>query len=263
MAVESARTALVTGASRGVGKGVAVGLMEAGFRVFATGRSIADADLPDAVLRLPCDHLDDAQTHAAFAAVTERAGRLDVLVNNAWGGYEGMVEDGAFTWMAPFWEQPMRRWTGMMDAGVRAAFVCSAQAAKLMVPARRGLIVNISFWAAQKRVGNAIYGIAKAATDKLTADLAQELAPHGVAVLSLYPGLVRTEAVVEAAKGGAFDLADSESPQFIGRVIAALAGDARTAARNGQVVVAAAAAAELGVRDIDGRQPRTLGLADV
>src|SRR5262249_9444346 len=160
-------------------------------------------------VRLPCDHLDDAQTAAAFATATA-GGRLDVLVNSAWGGYEGMVENGAFTWPAPFWEQPLRRWEAMMDAGVRAAFVCAAMAARLMAPQRHGLIVNISFWAARKHIGNAIYGVAKAATDKLSADMAEELRPHGVAAVSLYPGLVRTEAVLAAATQGAFDLAESE-----------------------------------------------------
>jgi NAD(P)-dependent dehydrogenase (short-subunit alcohol dehydrogenase family) len=258
----AARTALVTGASRGVGRGVAIALDAAGYRVFATGRSVAAAELPPSVVRLPCDHLDDTQTAAAFAAATAD-GRLDVLVNSAWGGYEGMVEDGAFTWPAPFWEQPLRRWTAMMDAGVRAAFVASAHAARLMTARRTGLIVNVSFWAAQKRIGNTIYGAAKAATDKLSADMAEELAPFGVAAISLYPGLVRTEAVLAAAAQGAFDLAESESPEFIGRVVAALADDPGLMARSGQVLVAAAVAAELGVVDVDGRQPRPLTLNDV
>ena len=252
----------MTGASRGVGRGVAIALAEAGYRVFATGRSVASADLPDAVVRLTCDHLDDAQTAAAFAAATADGG-LDVLVNSAWGGYEGMVENGAFTWPAPFWEQPIHRWTSMMDAGVRAAFVCSARAARFMVPRRRGLMVNISFWAAQKRIGNALYGISKAATDKLTADVAEELKPFGVAAVSLYPGLVRTEAVIAAAASGAFDLANSESPEFIGRVIAALYGDPGLMKRCGRALVAASIAAELGVTDIDGLTPRALSIADV
>ena len=181
-------------------------------------------------------------------------------MNNAWGGYERMVENGSFTWGVPFWEQPLHRWTAMMDAGVRAAFVAASCAARTMVPARRGLIVNISVWAAQRFIGNAIYGISKAATDKLTADLAHELKPHGVVALSLYPGLVRTEAVLAAAAGGWFDLSNSESPEFLGRVIAALASDPRLNERSGQVIVAAAAAQELGVADVDGRQPRPLTL---
>lgn len=255
-------TALVTGASRGVGRGVAISLAEAGYRVFATGRSILTADLPKGVVRIRCDHLRDEETAAAFARIAE-AGPLDLLVNSAWGGYERMVEDGRFTWTSPFWEQPAHRWTSMMDAGVRAAWVAGAHAARLMLPRRRGLIVNISYWAAQKYIGNTIYGVAKAATDKMTADMAHELRPHGVAVVSLYPGLVRTEAVMAAAEGGWLDLSNSESPEFIGRVVAALARDPALMERTGTVLVAAALAGEYGVKDMDGRQPRPLTLGTV
>jgi NAD(P)-dependent dehydrogenase (short-subunit alcohol dehydrogenase family) len=255
-------TALVTGASRGVGRGAAIGLAESGFKVFATGRTIANADLPDTITRVPCDHLQDDETAKAFARV---GGRLDVLVNSSWGGYERMMEDGKFTWAVPFWEQPLHRWSSMMDAGVRAAFVAAAYAARIMlaqkdVQQKRGLIVNISHWAAQKRIGNSIYGIAKAATDEMTADLAQELRPHGVAVVSIYPGLVRTELVMAAAESGFFDLSNSESPEFAGHVIAALARDPQLMERSGSVCVAAALAMEYGVSDIGGRQPTPLTL---
>jgi NAD(P)-dependent dehydrogenase (short-subunit alcohol dehydrogenase family) len=148
----------------------------------------------------------------------------------------------------------------MMTAGVRAAFVAGQHAARLMVPARRGLIVNISFWAAQTYLGNTLYGMAKAATDKMTSDMAHELKPHGVTAVSLYPGLVRTELVL-AAK--VFDLSNSESPEFIGRVVAALAADPQVSSRTGKVLVAAAVAEEYGVTDIDGRRPRPLTLADL
>ena len=157
----------------------------------------------------------------------------------------------------------MHRWTGMMDAGVRAAFVCSAHAARLMTPRRRGLIVNISFWAAQRHLGNAIYGIAKAATDKLTSDTAVELEPFDIPVISLYPGLVRTEAVLAAAESGAFDLSTSESPEFIGRVINALSSDPDLMSRTGQVLVAATVAKEFGVLDIDGKSPPALTLGEI
>jgi len=253
-------TALVTGASRGVGRGVAISLFEAGYDVFATGRTIHEASLPASVVRIRCDHLRDEETAAAFDRV---AGGLDVLVNNAWGGYERMVENGAFTWTAPFWQQPMHRWTGMIDAGVRGAFVASSHAARIMAPRGRGLIVNISFWAAQKRIGNVIYGVSKAATDKMTSDMAHELRPHGVAVASLYPGLVRTEAVLAAAEAGWLDLSNSESPEFIGRVVAALARDPKLADRSGKVLVAATIARELGITDIDGRQPEPLTIEKV
>jgi NAD(P)-dependent dehydrogenase (short-subunit alcohol dehydrogenase family) len=250
-------TALVTGASRGVGRGVAISLAEAGYDVYATGRSIATADLPEGIHRIVCDHTRDADAAAAFA----QAPALDVLVNSAWGGYERMIDNGQFTWGVPFWEQPDHRWTSMIDAGLRAAFVASQYAARAMVPVKRGLIVNISFWPAQKYVGNTIYGIAKAATDKLTADTAHELRAHNVAVASLYPGLVRTEAVMAAAEW--LDLSNSESPEFIGRVIAALASDPKLMDRSGKALVAAALALEYCVKDIDGKQPKPLTLADV
>jgi dehydrogenase/reductase SDR family protein 1 len=256
------KTAWVTGASRGVGRGVAISLAEAGFRVFATGRSISGADLPASIVRIPCDHLRDEESAAAFRKIAE-AGRLDLLVNSAWGGYEKMVESGSFTWTLPFWEQPAHRWSSMMDAGVRAAFVCASHAARLMARNRSGLIVNISFWAAQKYIGNAIYGVAKAATDKMSADMAHEIRRHGVTVVSLYPGLVRTESVMTATQAGWLNLSNSESPEFIGRVIAALAGDPVLIERSGKVLVAAAVAAELGVKDVDGKQPQPLTLEAV
>ncbi len=253
------QNAMVTGASRGVGRGIASALSSVGYQVYATGRGILSADLPDAVVRIPCDHLKDEETARAFGGVDS----LDVLVNCAWGGYERMSEDGVFTWGRPFWEQPAHRWTSMVDAGVRAAFTASAHAAKLMVPRGKGLIVNISFWAAQKHIGNVIYGISKAATDKMTADMAHELRPHGVSVVSLYPGLVRTEAVLDAARQGWLDLKNSESPDFLGLVVAALAVDPQLTARSGQVVVAALVARELGVCDVDGSQPIPLTLETV
>jgi dehydrogenase/reductase SDR family protein 1 len=256
-------TALVTGGSRGVGRGVVLGLVKAGFCVYATGRSVATAELPGEVRRLPCDHLRDEETDRVFQTIEANGQGLDLLANCAWGGYERMVEDGVFTWLAPFWEQPRHRWTSMIDAGVRAAYVCSARAARLMVAQRTGLIVNISFWAAQKRIGNALYGISKAATDKLTSDVAEELAPFGVAAISLYPGLVRTEAVLAAAASGAFDLANSESPEFIGNAIAGLYKDPSLMKRSGRALVAASIAAELGITDIDGSSPRALTIVDV
>ncbi|MFZ1989954.1 MAG: SDR family NAD(P)-dependent oxidoreductase [Alphaproteobacteria bacterium] len=252
--------ALVTGASRGIGRGIASALAAADTQVFATGRTIESADLPLSVRRLACDHRDDAQTTEVFSTLWVEAGRIDVLVNAAWGGYERMIENGKFTWGLPFWRQPLHRWDSMMGAGVRAAYVASALAAPRMIEQRSGLIVNLSFWAAQRFIGNTLYGVAKAATDKLTADIAHELKPYNVAALSLYPGLVRTESVLEAAKSGAFDLSNSESPEFIGRVIDALVRDPTLMARSGKVVVAAQAARELGVFDIDGKSPAPLSL---
>jgi dehydrogenase/reductase SDR family member 1 len=253
-------TALVTGASRGVGRGVAAALTAAGFEVFATGRSVETARLPDSIQRIRCDHRSDADTALAFERIAKTAQALDIVVNCAWGGYERMVENGQFTWTLPFWQQPEHRWASMMDAGVRAAFMVSARAIPLMLPHNRGLIVNLSFWAARKYLGNAIYGISKAATDKMSADMAHELKDHGITVVSLYPGLVRTEAVMQAADAGWLDITNSESPEFIGRVIAALYAEPNLIQRSGQVLIAAQVARELGVSDIDGRQPEPLTL---
>ena len=254
------KTALVTGASRGIGRGIAAALSDAGARVYATGRTIANTSLPDGVTRITCDHRNDEEVARVFDRIGSDSGRLDVLANGAWGGYEGMVENGKFTWMNPFWEQPARRWSAMIDAGVRAGFVASQHAARLMVPARSGVIAHLSHWAARKRLGNVIYGISKAATDAMAMQMADELRAHNVTSVSIYPGLVRTEAVLAA---GVFDLSNSESPEFIGRAVAALAGDSDVSRWNGSVVVAAALAEEYGFTDVDGRQPRPLTLADV
>ena len=204
--------------------------------------------------------LHDRAVDDLFRHIQDTSGKLDILVNVAWGGYERMVEDGKFTFIAPFWEQPAWRWDAMITAGVRAAFVASQHAARMMVQARRGLIAHISFWAAQKYLGNTLYGVSKAATDKMTADMAHELEPHGVTVVSIYPGLVRTEGVLAA---GVFDLSNSESPEFIGRAVAALAADPYVSRRSGSILVAAALASEYGYTDIDGKQPRALSLKDV
>ena len=195
-----------------------------------------------------------------FERIEAERGRLDVLVNSAWGGYERMVEDGQFTWPARFWQQPLWRWEAMVTVGVRGAFVASQHAARLMGPARQGLIVHLSHWAAQKYIGNVLYGMTKAATDKLAADMAHELKPHGVAVVSMYPGLVRTGAELAA---GVFDLSNSESREFIGRAVAALSQDRAALRRTGQVVVAAELAREYGFTDVDDKQPQPLSLADV
>ena len=131
----------------------------------------------------------------------------------------------------------------------------------MMIARRNGLIVNISFWAAQKHIGNVAYGVSKAATDKLTADMAHELKQQNVTVVSLYPGLVRTEAVLAAAEW--LNLSNSESPEFVGRAVAALACDANVIQKAGSVLVAAALAREYNFRDINGKSPRPLTLQEV
>lgn len=272
------KVAVVTGASRGVGKGIAVALGEAGAKVYVTGRTtrqgtdieklggtvFSTAEEVTAMggkgIAVACDHRDDTQTEKLFQQVKEENGRLDILVNNAWGGYERMEHDGQFTWLKPFWEQPFWRWDEMFHGGVRAAYVASAYAARIMIEQNRGLIVNISFWAAQKYIANVAYGAAKAAVDKMTADMAHEAEKYNIAVISLYPGLVRTESVLRAAEY--FDMSNSESPQFTGRVIAALTSDPNIMSKTGKVWVGAALAEEYGIEDIDGKHPRPVTLEE-
>jgi dehydrogenase/reductase SDR family member 1 len=229
--------ALVTGGSRGVGKGIAQELAIQSAAVYVTGRTVEQQQLAGGCTAVRCDHTDDAQVAAVVDRIVAEQHRLDLVVNSVWGG------------------------DAMFAAGVRAAYVASAFAARAMVEQRRGLVVNISFWAAQKHIGNVPYGVAKAATDKLTADMAHELREYGVAVVSLYPGLVRTEKVMEAA--AYLDLRNSESPRFIGRAVAALASDPQILEKTGRVLVAAAVAQEYGFADVDGTNPKPLTLAQV
>lgn len=272
------KVAIVTGASRGVGRGIALGLGEAGATVYVTGRSTVEGQgregLGGTILQtasdvttlggngfaVRCDHYEDAEVEAFFQRVLAEQGQVDILVNNVWDGYQRIVDNGRFTWADPFWEQPIWRWDAMFSGGVRAHFVASRLAAQQMVKQKRGLIVNISYWAAQKYMNNLMYGVSKIATDRMVQDMAHELQPHGVTAVSLYPGLVRTEGVMENAEH--FDLSNSESTQFLGRAVAALATDPNVIEKTGQVLVAAALGLEYGFTDIDGKQPRPLTLEE-
>jgi NAD(P)-dependent dehydrogenase (short-subunit alcohol dehydrogenase family) len=262
------KVAVVTGASRGVGKGIALGLGEAGATVYITGRTYDDdeATVPLAgtlqqtaaevthlggrCTAVRCDHDDDAQVEAVFEQVVQEQGRLDLLVNNAWAGYEGYHQDIYFAPNHPFWEKPISYWDANL-VGVRWAYVASLLAVRKMVSQASGLIVNISFGVPE--AGNPAYGIAKTAVDRLSWELAHQLRPHHIAAVSLYPGLVRTEGVLKAAQY--FDLSNSESPQFTGRAVAALAGDPLIMQKTGQALVVARLAQDYNFDDVDGKRP--------
>jgi dehydrogenase/reductase SDR family member 1 len=261
--------ALVTGGSKGVGRGITLGLAEYGATIYITGRNTEELEktavlaekLGGICIPIKCDHNKDDETKAVFEKIKNEQNALSLLVNCVWGGYEDMVENGQFTWVNKFWEQPTKRWDKIFAIGVRSIFVNSKNAMALMMPQNEGLIVNISFWAAQKYVGNVIYGASKVVADKLTSDMATELGKTDISVISLYPGLVRTEEVMKIAQY--LDMTNSESPQFIGRVISKLYLDPLRKQYSGKVCIAAALAEVYDIEDIDGKRPKPLTIEKV
>ena len=267
------KVCLVTGGSRGVGRGVALGLAEAGASVHITGRTERDGEHPDGLDRggslasvltaaeaYPgrvtahrVDHSSVEETEAIVRTVIAAEGRLDVLVNSAWGGYERMADETGFSWIYPLWQQPMWRWHAMMDVGVRSSYCTIRVASETMARQRSGLIVNVSFWAAQKFMQNVVYGVSKAAMDKMASDVAAQMREFNVAAIALYPGLVRTEEVMKNKQY--FDMSNSESMEFQGRAVAGLAVDPALMEKSGRVFTSADLALEYGYPDIDGRQP--------
>jgi dehydrogenase/reductase SDR family protein 1 len=259
------QVAVVTGASRGVGKGIALGLGEAGATVYVTGRSRSPGRLPGTIdatadevtraggrgIAVPCDHADDADVARLFEHVLADAGRVDILVNNAF-----CVPDGDL--FQPFWQAPLSFWDDMHRVGLRSHYVAAVHAARAMVAARRGLIVHVSSFGAKIYAVNVAYGVGKAGVDRMARDMARELAPHGVTSVALWPGVVRTERLELEAGRFPFDRATSESPLFSGRAVAALAADPQRQAKSGQSLVVAELAAEYGFTDVDGSRPASL-----
>lgn len=265
------RVAVVTGATRGAGRAIAAVLGEAGATVYVTGRSTRGAGTTD---RLPgtvedaaeevsarggrgiavrCDHTVDAEVEALFARVRAEQGRLDLLVNNAWGGYQGVLEEPS---PKPFWTVPVEPvWRGMFEAGVRAHLVASRLAVPLMLPRRSGLIVNTVAWAFSDYLGTLAYDVAKAAIVRMAFGMAWELEPFGIAAVALAPGFMRTERVMAAHAGTAFDLSGTESPEYTGRAVAALAADEGIMAKSGAILTVGDLAREYGFTDVDGRVP--------
>ncbi|AHH19241.1 putative oxidoreductase, SDR family [Nocardia nova SH22a] len=271
------RVAVVTGASRGIGKGIALELGAAGATVYVTGRSEHTGHLPGTVaataaeidalgghgVPFVCDHRDDEAVARLFETVRADHGRLDVLVNNVYNS------PASARWLGkPFWEVPPAAWDEGFDIGVRSHYAAAHFAAPLLIDSG-GLIVDISSPGAEHFTHNVVYGVGKAAVDRLTADMAHDLADTDVTVVSLWPGIVNTELlqlVPADAQGrrlitlpgeGTFDLNDAETPHFAGRAVVALAADTGRRARTGRAWRVADLAEAYGFTDIDGRVPRT------
>jgi dehydrogenase/reductase SDR family protein 1 len=193
-----------------------------------------------------CDHADDAAVAALFERVAAEAGRLDLLVNNAFRVSERLDP------RVPFWETPLSDWDDMIDVGTRSAYVATHFAARLMVPQGRGLVVNISSAGAVHFFHHVAYGVGKAALDRIAQDAAPTLARHGVAIVSLWPHLVKTERV-ERIPG--FDLNRAESLRFTGRAVVALASDPQVLRWSGRALTSRDLADEYGFADLDGSLP--------
>jgi len=280
------RIAIVTGASRGAGRGIAVELGAAGATVYVTGRSTHSApasgygsflestgmsvmpgsidDAADEVtaaggrgIPVRCDHTDSTQVQALFERVEREQGKLDVLVNNAWGGHETF---SLAALNAPFWEQPLAHWQSMFEHGVRNHVLACQLAAPTFLRQKRGLIVTTTFWDRDRYLkGNLFYDLAKAAMNRLAFAVAEEMRPHGVTSLAVSPGWMRTELVLagheadESSWHTRAALARTESPRYLGRAVAALAADPDVRKKSGTVQLVGELAREYGFTDVDGR----------
>ena len=273
MGILEGKVAVVTGASRGIGKGMAIALAAEGATVYVTGRTVTPGSyaLPGTVgetaaecdargaasggkgIAVQVDHANDDQVAALFDQVKRESGRLDILVNNAFSLPDDLTDKKGF------WEKPLSN-LEMFDVGVRSNFTAAWHAAQIMVPQKSGLIVAISGYVGVSYTYGVIFGTAKSAVDRMSREMGIELKEHGVTSISLWQGLTLTERAlrnleaIPGLKGAAATRPeDSCSPEFPGRVIAALAADANVIRHTGGTFITAELAQEYGVTDIDGR----------
>ncbi|HEU5308203.1 MAG TPA: SDR family NAD(P)-dependent oxidoreductase, partial [Acidimicrobiia bacterium] len=266
------KVALVTGASKNIGKGIALEVGASGAVTYLTARSLEDvpgqlaslartaAEIEAAggtAIPVACDHTDDSQVEAVFDRIEAEQGRLDVLVNVASPDFSEMVG-------VPFWDLSFEHMSNCLDIGPRSDYVTTALAARtMMIEQGSGVVINISSHGAETYLLSVPYGVGKAAIDRVTRDTAFELQPHGVAVVSLWPGLVLTEGLlantVETDDGRrelhGLDISFGETPKFNGRAVVALAADPKILERTGGSFWSASLAREYGFTEDDGHLP--------
>jgi dehydrogenase/reductase SDR family protein 1 len=262
--------ALVTGGSRGVGKGVAIGLAEQRASVIVTARTQSrgssewPGSLEDTIAAIDraggkgfgllCDHADDGSVKEVFARIAREFGRLDVLVNNVFAAPDVMPVN------VPFWQIPVSLWDGMQRVGLRSHFVASQFAVPLMLARKRGLIVNTSSGGGVRYTFNVPFGVQKSGVDRMARDMAHELKPYGIAAVSIWPGYIKSEKLAAQPDRVPPALARliaerGETPVFVGRAVAALAADPDVIAKTGQILLVSELATEYGFTDVDGKIP--------
>ncbi|XP_022100922.1 dehydrogenase/reductase SDR family member 1-like [Acanthaster planci] len=272
---------LVTGASRGIGKGIALQLGDAGATVYITGRSLDPKgkgkpgslrDTADEIegrggkcIPVQCDHGDDEQVKLLFEKISkEQNGRLDILVNNAYSAISELLKTTGKT----FWELPVSMWDTINRVGLRGHYVATWHAAQMMVPAKHGLIVNISSPGGLIYIFNAPYGVGKIGCDRMAVDCGLELKKHNVAMLSLWPGPVKTETLLGTwtaenrtdleRDSYEYTMKYGESTEYSGKAVVHLAKDPQIMTKTGRIFITAEVGYEYGFRDIDGKTPASL-----
>lgn len=271
MGTLTGKVAVVTGASRGIGRGIALVLAEEGATVYVTGRTVTAGSyyLPGTVgetaaecsargaksggrgIAVACNHGEDEQVAALFEQVRHEQGRLDILVNNAFMLSEDLLEPKGF------WEKPLSN-LEMWDVGVRSNYVAAWHAAQIMAPQKSGLIIAISGFAAVTYTYGVVFGTAKSAVDRMARDMAIELEPHGVASLALWQGLTLTEKArynldkMRDKMTMSITTMTGSSVEHPGRVIAALSADSEIMKRSGGEFITTELAMEYGITDTDG-----------
>lgn len=255
----SNKVALVTGGSRGVGKGIARALCTAGWTVYITGRSAdtleasaADISSTGQAIAVVCDHSVDADIEAVFARISADAGRLDLLVNNAWSNPKGFIG-----FNGKYWERPVSDWDALIGVGLRAHYVACVEAAKIMVPQGSGLMCNVSSFGSRGYLHTVLYGMSKSGLDKMAFDMAKDLKGTGVVPVSLWLGLIRTELLMSLGidEFEGFPLDRAEDPEFVGRVIDALSADDALTDMAGHTIVTSEYGEAHGIVNNDGAQP--------
>ncbi|MHA1943090.1 MAG: SDR family oxidoreductase [Candidatus Thorarchaeota archaeon] len=286
------KIALVTGASRGAGRGIAIELAQVGCKVYITGRSrkgksktqYEDLTLDSTkemiekvggeCIIMECDHSNENEIRSIFEIISQRESKLDILVNNVWAGYTNKnfqldIKTDSFT--NKFWEQPLWRWDHMFQISLRSHFICSQEASKLMVPNTSGLIVTTGFWDDDKYLSQVPYDVVKKAKARLAYGIAIDLLEHNVTSVYISMGWIRTEHLKRTSVEGQLndenyknyeEYEKTESTRYVGRAIVKLASDPNILKKTGKILTTGELAREYNFVDLDGSQPERFVIPD-